>query len=274
MKMITIAPVFLLTVLMTPASSTSSTTSTSTSTSLLLTLLEPSLMTATCHARCDGLASEEVESCLALCLELLEEPTSSSLCDFPQFCTGGCRAACDSSRPEERRELRVSQQDCLLSWSSSSSSSSSSSLVFLVAGLDQGGMFSIVSPHQVAASLPLSPAITGKYSEMTVLAVDSQGLLDMKTVQIQQVESCPQEQQAPTTADFVETNLLHICLVVIISIILLTFLIVKIVRTVRSRQAGKQAVEKETLEDVYYSDNVFLVCRESLSEDVKYLNLV
>ena len=267
MKII-IAPVFLLTVLMTPASSTS----TSTSTTLLLSLLEPSLMTATCHARCGGLASEEVESCLALCLELLEEPTSSSLCDFPQFCTGGCRAACDSSRPEERRELRVSQQDCLLSWSSSSSSSSS--LVFLVAGLDQGGMFSIVSPHQVAASLPLSPSITGKYSEMTVLAVDSQGLLDMKTVQIQQVESCPQEQQAPAPADFVESNLLHICLVVIISILLLTFLIVKIVRTVRSRQGGKQAVEKETLEDVYYSDNVFLVCRESIAEDVKYLNLV
>ena len=269
MKMITIAPVFLLTVLMTPAS-------TSTSSSLLLSLLEPSLMTATCHARCGGLASEEVESCLALCLELLEEPTSSSLCDFPQFCTGGCRAACDSSRPEERRELRVSQQDCLLSWSSSSSSS----LVFLVAGLDQGGMFNIVSPHQVAASLPLSPTITGKYSEMTVLAVDSQGLLDMKTVQIQQVESCPplplttQEKQTPAPADFVETNLLHICLVVIISILLLTFLIVKIVRTVRSRQAGKQAVEKESLEDVYYSDNVFLVCRESIAEDVKYLNLV
>ena len=269
---ISTSSVFLLTVLMTPASSTSS----STSTSLLLTLLEPSLMTATCHARCGGLASEEVESCLALCLEVLENPTSTSLCDFPQFCTGGCRAACDSSRTEERRELWVSQQDCLLSLSSSSSSS----LVFLVAGLDQGGMFNIVSPHQVAASLPLSPATTGKYSEMTVLAVDSQGLLDMKTVQIQQVETCPplplttQEQQAPTTADFVDTNLLHICLVVIISIILLTFLIVKIVRTVRSRQAGKQSVKKESLEDVYYSDNVFLVCRESLSEDVKYLNLV
>ena len=274
----TISTVFLLTVLITPTFSSSS--SSRTSTSLLLTLLEPHLLTATCHARCVGLPSEEREDCLALCLEVLEDPTSPSLCDFPRLCTGGCRAACDSSR-EERRELRlrVSQQTCLLSWEMEQTSPSSpSSLVYVVAGLDQGGKLNLVSSLQLDSSLPLSPASTQKYKEMTVLAVDRQGLLQVETVQIQEVQTCPLSTQddklSQTPAEFVDTNLVHICLVVIISTILLTILIIKIVRTVRTVQPGKQTVKKESLEDVFYSDNIFLICRESLSEDVKYLNLV
>ena len=260
----TISTVFLLSVLMTPTSSTS------TSTSLLKTLLKPTLMTATCSARCSGVPSEEMEDCLELCLEVLEDPASSSLCDFPQFCTGGCRAACDSSRPEERRELTVSQQDCLLSWQEEQSHSAP--LVFVVAGLDQGGMVSIISPLQLASSLSLSPATTGRFTEITVLAVDRQGLRDIKTILLQEVENCPLNTQE--TPDFIYNNLVHICLVVLITIIFITVLIFKIVKTIRSRQAGKSSVRKDTLENIYYSDNIFLICQESLAEDVKYLNLV
>ena len=81
------------------------------------------------------------------------------------------------------------------------------------------------------------------------------------------------EELSPS-ADFINTNLVHICLVVIILIIVLTFLIIKLVRTIRKRQARAITVEKQSLEDVYYSDNVFLICQEALAEDVKYLNLV
>ena len=259
----TISTVFLLSVLLTPTSSTS------TSISLLKTLLKPTLMKATCTARCSGVSSEEMEDCLELCLEVLEDPTSRSLCDFPQFCTGGCRAACDSSRPEERRELTVSQQDCLVSWQEDQSHSAP--LVFVVAGLDQAGMVSIISPLQLTSSLSLSPAITGRFTEITLLAVDRQGLRDIKTLLLQEVQTCPLNTQE--TADFIKNNLVHICLVVILAIIIITILIIKIVKTVRSRP-GKQSVKKETLEDVYYSDNIFLICQESLTEDVKYLNLV
>ena len=260
----TISTVFLLAVILTPTSSTA------TSSSLLKTLLKPTLMTATCHARCIGVSSEEMEDCLELCLEVLEDPSSPSLCDFPQVCTGGCRAACESSRPEERRELSVGQQDCLLSWQLDQS------LVFVVTGLDQAGMINLISPLHLDSSLSLSPATTRKYREMTVLAVDSQGLLDMKTVLIQEVETCPlttQEELSPS-AKFMDTNLVHICLVVIILIIVLTFLIIKLVRTIRERKARVISVKKQSLEDVYYSDNVFLICQEALTEDVKYLNLV
>ena len=268
----TISTIILLSVLPTPTSSTT----TSTSISLLKTLLKPTLMKATCTARCSGVSSEEMEDCLELCLAVLEDPSSPSLCDFPQLCTGGCRAACESSRAEERREVSVSQQDCLLSWHLDQSHSAPLPLVFVVTGLDQAGMINIISPLHLDSSLYLSPATTSKYREITVLAVDTEGLLDMKTVIIQEVEICPlntQEELSPS-ADFINTNLVHICLVVIILIIVLTFLIIKLVRTIRRRQARQSSVKKESLEDVYYSDNVFLICQDALAEDVKYLNLV
>ena len=264
----TISTIFLLSVLLTPTSSTS------TSISLLKTLLKPTLMKATCTARCIDVSSEEMEDCLELCLEVLENPSSTSLCDFPQLCTGGCQAACDSSRGEERRELAVSQQDCLLSWQSLPASPS----VWVVAGLDQAGMVSLISPLQLASSLSLSPATTGRFSEITVLAVDRQGLRDLETVLVQEVSTCPLTQetlsQSSPASDFINDNLVHICLVVIILVILVTIVTIKIVRTIRRRLARKSSVTEESLEDVYYSDNVFLICQESLTEDVKYLNLV
>ena len=240
--------------------------------SLLETLLEDTLRTASCQARCLDVASDQLQDCLQICSQVMEDP-AASICLFPRFCTGGCRAACQSERREEVRLSGVSQQECGLSWRMDDHHNN---VVFIVAGLDQGGMFSIISPHQVAASLPLSPATTAKFTEITILAVDRQGLRDIKTVLIQEVETCPlntQETLSQTPADFIDTNLVHICLVVIIAIIILTILIIKLVKTVR-RQAGKQSVKKETLEDVYYSDNIFLICQESLAEDVKYLNLV
>ena len=106
--------------------------------------------------------------------------------------------------------------------------------------------------------------------------MDRQGLADMETVLVQEVETCPpsiQEQLSQTPADLIVTNLVHICLVVIILIAFITILITKVIKTVRNK-AGKQTVKKATLENVYYSDNVFLICQESIAKDVKYLNLV
>ena len=81
--------------------------------------------------------------------------------------------------------LTVSQQGCLLSWSLQSSQHSS--LVFLVAGTDQAGMVSLLADLVVETSLELSPALTSKYSQLTVLAVDRRGLTDTKTVTLQSV---------------------------------------------------------------------------------------
>ena len=98
--------------------------------------------------------------------------------------------------------------------------------------------------------------------------MDRQGLRDIKTLLLQEVQTCPLNTQE--TADFIKNNIVHICLVVILAIVILTILIIKTVRSL----AGKQSVKKEALEDVFYSDKVFIICQESLAEDVKYLSLV
>ena len=156
-----------LTVLMTPVS-------TSSSSSLMETLLKPTMKLATCQARCVGVSSEEMSECLQLCSEVLTHP-SLSLCSYPRFCTGSCRAACQSSRPEQSRLISLVQQDCLLSWQLDQVDSA----VFVVTGRDQGGMINIISSHQVVSSLPLTPHLTNKFTHITVTAVDSQGILNI-----------------------------------------------------------------------------------------------
>ena len=234
--------------------------------SLLETLLETTLRTASCQARCRDVASEQLQDCLQICSQVIEDP-SASICSFPRFCTGGCRAACQSERREEGRLSVVSQQECGLSWRMEDHINN---VVFNVAGLDQGGMLSVISEHLLDSSLQLTAEMTSKFLEMTVLAVDGQGLIDMETVLLEEVENCPlikPGQHSPASV-FSEENLTHVCLLVVIVIIMIIFIVVKIVRSIK-----QEPVKKQTLEKVSDFDNIFLICQESLTEDVKYLNL-
>ena len=236
--------------------------------SLLETLLEDTLMTASCQARCLDVASDQLQDCLQICSQVMEDP-AASICLFPRFCTGGCRAACQSERREEVRLSGVSQQECGLSWRMEDHHDN---VVFIVTGLDQGGMLSVISDHQLDSSLQLTAEMTSKFLEMTVLAVDGQGLLDMETVlveELEKVENCPQADQLSPALAFIEENLTHMCLVVIIVIIMISFLVTKLVRSLKQEQ-----VKKQTLEKVPNNDNIFLICQDSITEDVKYLNLL
>ena len=233
--------------------------------SLLETLLEDTLRTASCQARCRDVASDQLQDCLQICSQVMEDP-AASICLFPRFCTGGCRAACQSERREEVRLSGVSQQECGLSWRMEDHHNN---VVFIVAGLDQGGMLSVISAHQVDSSLQLTAEMTSKFLEMTVLAVDGQGLLDMETVLVEEVENCPQTDQLSPASAFIEENLTHLCLVVIIAIIMISFITTKIVM---SRKQEK--VRKQTLEKVPNISEVFLVCQDSLTDEVKYLSLL
>ena len=177
---------------------------------LLERLLESNLKTAACQARCAGVSSEEVETCLEICG--LPESSLARICQHQRFCTGGCRAACTShtqetslgltvSQEETSLGLTVSQEDCLLTWSLQSlQSSQHSSVVFLVAGTDQAGMVSLLADLVLDTSLELSPALTYKYRQLTVLAVDRSGLTDTKTITLQSVSHC-QNTHADTLTD-------------------------------------------------------------------------
>ena len=241
--------------------------------SLLSSLLQPTVRSASCQARCLNVPSDQLQDCLQICSLAIEDP-QTSICNYPRFCTGGCRAACQSERVENVRLAGVSQQECLLSWRMEDKEDQENlhdNVVFIVTGLDQGGMISLISDHQVDSNLHLSPEMTSKFLELTVLAVDGQGLLDMETVLVMETENCPQDRsdQLSSAPSFIQENLIHLCLVIVIIIILLSFILTKIIKSLK-----RQPAKKQILEDVYYSDNIFLVCQESLAEEAKYLNLL
>ena len=239
--------------------------------SLLSSLLQPTVRSASCQARCLNVPSDQLQDCLQICSLALEDP-QTSICNYPRFCTGGCRAACQSERRQEVRLAGVSQEECLLSWRMEDKENQENlhhNVVFIVAGLDQGGMVSLVSEQQQESSLHLGPEMVSKYLELTVLAVDSEGLLDMETVLLQQTDNCPQHRSQSLSPSFIQENLTHLVLVMVIVIILLSFIIIKTVKSLK-----QQPVKKQILEDVYYSDKIFLVCQESLADEAKFLNLL
>ena len=231
---------------------------------LLERLLESHLKTATCQARCAGLSSEEVEDCLDICS--LPESSHTKICQHERFCTGGCRAGCNSDREEETEVRSVGQQGCLLTWQLSQPQHSS--LVFLVAGRDQAGMLSLLATSVLETRLELSPATTSKFSQLTVLAVDRRGLADTKTVTLQSVSHChssPTEQsrQEQENEDEVEVTVEKIenksyeaavYIAVMVSLLILTIFAVAAIIHRRSK-------DRKTMEEVksFIGSNTFLI---------------
>ena len=245
--------------------------------SLLERLLESHLKTATCQARCAGLSSEEVEDCLDICS--LPESSQTKICQQERFCTGGCRAGCNSDREEETEVRSVGQQDCLLTWQLSQPQHSS--LVFLVAGRDQAGMLSLLATSVLETRLELSPATTSKFSQLTVLAVDRRGLADTKTVTLQSVSHChssPTEQsrQEQENEDEVEVTVEKIenksyeaavYIAVMVSLLILTIFAVAAIIHRRSKN-------RKTMEEVktFIASNAFLINQEDFLYNHHYRN--
>ena len=165
-----------------------------TSISLMETLLKSTIQSAQCEARCHGLDSQEdLQDCLDVCRIVVKNP-DSSLCMFPRLCTGGCRVACQDQDTgahvdgSERRISTIAQSRCQLSWEVNSHEDTS--IVFIIAGLDHAGMISIISISVQDTQMEISPSITSKYASVTVLAVDSQGLVDLQKVDLEHSDEC------------------------------------------------------------------------------------
>ena len=244
---------------------------------LLERLLESHLKAAACQARCAGLSSEEVEDCLDICS--LPDSSQTKICQHERFCTGGCRAGCNSDREEETEVRSVGQQGCLLTWQLSQPQHSS--LVFLVAGRDQAGMLSLLATSVLETRLELSPATTSKFSQLTVLAVDRRGLADTKTVTLQSVSHChtsPTEQSRPqqeqededeVTVERIENNsyeaAVHIA--VMVSLLILTIFAVATI-ICRMRRDRKSIKEVNT----FINSNAFLINQEDFLYDDEHNN--
>ena len=126
---------------------------------------------------------------------------------------------------------------------------------------------SVISGHLLDSSLQITAEMTSKFLEMTVLAVDSQGIIDMETVLVEEVEYCPlikPSQHFPASV-FIEENLTYMCLLVVIVMIMIIFIVTKIVRIIK-----QEPIKKQTLEKVSDFDKKKIICQD---EDVIYLNL-
>ena len=241
---------------------------------LLERLLESNLKTAACQARCgQSVSSEEVADCLEICS--LPETSLAKICPHQRFCTGGCRAACSSEREQQPELGSLSQEDCLLSWTVSPQSAQSSP-VFLVAGLDQAGMMSLLADLVVETSLELSPAITERFSQLTVLAVDRRGLADTRTLTLQPVSHCHRQDTNTLTErsrslqeDEVAVKKLEnksyeaaVYIAVVVSLLMLTIFTVATI--ICRRRRDRKSIEEE---NTFIASNAFLISQEDFLYD-------
>ena len=90
----------------------------------------------------------------------------------------------------KRRISGLTQTSCHLDWSLKEEVDNNGNVVFIVAGVDQSGMINIISGSILDTQMEMTPAMTSKFVKMTVLAVNSIGLLDMKEMDIEPQDAC------------------------------------------------------------------------------------
>ena len=95
----------------------------------------------------------------------------------------------------EERRLEVTsleQEGCSLVWRVSSSSVP---VLYLVAGVDRAGMLSLVASSLQQPRLPLRPALTARFQQVTVVAVTRGGVMDTSTITLNTVDTCGDQDQ-------------------------------------------------------------------------------
>ena len=136
---------------------------------------------------------------------------------------------------------------------------------------------SLVADMVVETSLELSPAITNKYSQLTVLAVDRWGLTDTKTLSLQSVSHCAnpltvteqsqpaQEVQDEVTVEKIENKSYQAAgyIAVLLSLLILTIFTVATVLYHRMRKNKKSIVEGNT----FTASSAFLPSPEDFMYD-------
>ena len=157
-------------------------------------LLRSTIQSAQCEARCKGLDNpDDLQDCLGVCSVIIKN-IDDSLCMFPRLCTGGCRVACQDNEVNDAMTKRkisgVTQTSCHLDWSLKEEGDNNGNVVFIVAGVDRAGMINIISGSILDTQMEMTPAMTSKFVKMTVLAVNSIGLLDIKEMDIEPQDAC------------------------------------------------------------------------------------
>ena len=114
--------------------------------------------------------------CIEIC-KLKQENPDTDICRFPRFCVGGCKTACEElSEPLEKSSFNgFSVSQCSLNWKMKTTKN----VVFVVAGLDEGGMW-----HFMQNSLAEGVKADNRYKQIRLLSVGESGVEDQLNVHL------------------------------------------------------------------------------------------
>ena len=180
-------------------------------------LLEAQIKNARCLARClDVVDTEELKMCLDIC-HLAQADPGTDICNLPQFCTGPCKAACghltNDILPPAISSYAVSK--CGVSWEMEKVGQN---VVFVVAGLDQGGKWHLVFDDLIRNNLKMSSNGGTKYTKMVIIAVGEGYAVDKMEISMMEHYGVDCEEEK-TLADSEEgSSLLLIVLLIVFSL--------------------------------------------------------
>ena len=226
--------------------------------SLVETLFRHKINEARCQSTC--LASDTAEDrsqCEEVCTILQRSPgAGQDLCSLTSMCDGGCRAACDAqvtrSRDTVTRITDVRMESCDLSWDLETEAAGN--VVFVVAGRDQAGMWSLIRDSVTDTKLELSVALAARMLEVVVFAVKGQSVdrmsLDISGNTCEETVPEPREWRDEEDMEEIkeeEENMMNYVLLVtiilatvsvIIALVIVTVIIVKMRRARTLREAA------------------------------------
>ena len=147
--------------------------------SLVEILFKTNIAGARCEAQClEAESPGERARCVSLC-SVLEADPEADLCSMASVCTGGCLVACEAAGTASKVGVKITEvrmETCDLSWDLESDTEED--VVFVVAGRDRAGMWSLITDSLALTSLELSTGLADRMAEVVVFAVTGAGLED------------------------------------------------------------------------------------------------
>ena len=147
--------------------------------SLVEILFKTNIAGARCEAQClEAESPGERARCVSLC-SVLEADPEADLCSMASVCTGGCLVACEAAGTASKVGVKITEarmETCDLSWDLDSDTEED--VVFVVAGRDRAGMWSLITNSLALTSLELSTGLADRMAEIAVFAVTGAGLED------------------------------------------------------------------------------------------------
>ena len=153
--------------------------------SLVEILFKNNIEDAQCQAQClDAETTEERTRCVTIC-SVLEADPHDDLCSLSSVCTGGCQVACEAARTASNVGVKITEarmETCDLSWDLDTDTEED--VVFVVAGRDKAGMWSLITDSLTLTSLKLSTGLADRMVEVVVFAVTGAGLEDSVRLEV------------------------------------------------------------------------------------------